>query len=325
MPLKNYLIKTDGKIICEKTPYLIENDGKYYFEILSLNGFDEREGLFYPSFAARLVVKNGEISSLSDCFSSAKYKNAVELSIIPRVFRPFLPEKILAKCPYTSQNRRFEASVIRGAETVLSAACLDRPSENAFKELLPDDLRELELTARAYGKRQYLILKGLIGDLSYLLAAEIFGDGFGIIFEESADLIETENQTVYVTKKFADMLGRERTEKYVFDGLPAESGAEFFYRADCEYKGELLPYLFLEALGAGDAARAEKYLAADLRGNIRETAEYFGDFYSIDSPEHSDFGINAAALKYRDGKNTLVKYYAFEIEDGLIKNFDEIN
>jgi hypothetical protein len=364
MPLKNYLIKTDGKTVCG--PYSVEKDGEYFFEILSLNDQGEEEGLYSPPFAARLTVKNGEIASLSDCFSAAKYKTAVELSLIPRVLRLSVPESTLSECSYTSQNRRYDAAVIRGAETVLSVECADRQSEkNIFRERLPNGLKGLEMNAAAYGKRQYLIVKGWFGGVfgnsdgnsfaiprggnsfgnsfdnsqnakfdgnsfgggkncNYLLVAESFGDGFEIIFEESADLIETENQTVSVTKKFADMLLRERTERYIFDGAPEGLGAEFFYGADLKYKDELLPYLFLEALGAGDFSRATKYLADDLRENLREIAEYFGGFFSIDSPKHSDFGIDAVALKYRDGKNTLIKYYRFEIENGLIKNFDEL-
>jgi hypothetical protein len=334
MPLKNYLLKLDGKTICE--PYPVENDGEYFFELLSFNDLSEWSGLYYPSFLARLTVKNSELSYLSDCFSVARYKTAVELSIIPRAVRMFPPERTVAECSYIYQNRRYEAAVIRGAETVLSVDCVDRqPEKNIFRERLPNGLRGLEMTAPAQGKRQYLILKGYIGGspddggavggYDYLLVAESFGDGFEIIFEESADIIETENQTVSVTKKFADMLKRERTEKYVFDGTPDERGAEFFYGADLEYRDELLHYLFLEALGAGDLSCAKKYLAADLRENLREISEYFGEFYSIDYPKHSDLGIDAVALKYRDEKNTLVKYYRFEIENGLIKNFDEIN
>ncbi|MDR2091242.1 MAG: hypothetical protein LBP62_06330 [Clostridiales bacterium] len=327
MPLKDYLIKIDGAPPREKKPFKIESDGEYFFEFISLNDFDESDGLYYPSFAARLSVKNGAPSYIPDRLCAAEYKNAVELFAVPRAFRPFRRETTLCECRFSAQNRRYRAAVLCGAETVLSIDCIDASADekNVCRESLPLGLKSAEVAAAALGKRQYLTVKGDLRGRAYLFIAEFSGGGLSVLFEEEADAIETETQTVSVTKKFADMLKRGRTEKYIFGGGAAElCGAEFFYgAADVKYKDELLPYLFLEALGAGDLSCAEKYLAADLRENLPEISEFFGNFYSVEGAKHSDFGIDTAALKYRGEKNITVKYYSFALENGIIKNFGE--
>ncbi|MDR2046665.1 MAG: hypothetical protein LBP79_01940 [Clostridiales bacterium] len=377
IPPEDYAVRLDGNILPRK-PYLFKNDGEFLFEFLSLAECGAR---YFPSFAARLVLKDGGAEFIPDCFAVTDWRAARELFVIPRAVYQPVRETVAAECEYTLFGRKFRAAVLSGSKKRLAVDCLDARYAQypAFSEPLDDELSVNGLAARPSGQRQYLILNGKIGERDYLLLAALNGGGFEIIFEECADSIEIKDGDITVVKKFSDMLRRERAERYVFDGaarkqstaysygaetpvteynaeaptsaygtgrqqptaysygadpvLSAYGGARlrlqstaFSYGAEAStYREELIPYLFLEAIGAGDTACAERYLDADLRAAAEtEIYEYFGNFYSVEYPKYSRFPICTAALKYFVGKNTLVRYFDFAVENGIIKNFDEI-
>jgi hypothetical protein len=322
MPLKNYLIKLDGRSICQNgAPHLIKDAcGEYCFEMLS---FMPKGIRYFPSFAAKIITDGGTLSYVSDCFCVCSFGRKIyEINVLPHILYSHSREETTCVHEYFSGGKKYKARIVRDSQKTLYA---ESSGEKFCAEPLPDGIERERIDGFVPDGGGYLLsVSGEIENQKYIMILRILGNTYDIILERIADAVVYENGNLTLTTSFTDMLRRRRTEKYSLKyGAVSEEKTEYSYGDNLSYGDEFIPYLFLEAIGANDGECAKKYLHADLKDNISEIREYFGSFCSVEYPVYFEPESSITALKYRKGKDAEVRYFEFFTQDGLITNFTE--
>lgn len=148
------------------------------------------------------------------------------------------------------------------------------------------------------------------GKLALLTPAESYSCG---------DMLE-------ITKKFPTCAGVVATCDFTYDGEVfslAASRAEESRKID----PSVLHFAFFESVLT--RADYKKYLGRELKEKADLIFEFLGDFTQVTLPTakfYAEYGqINAAGLVYAKSKNLFeVKYFAVDIQDGLIQNVYEV-
>ncbi|MDR3293879.1 MAG: hypothetical protein LBT20_07255 [Clostridiales bacterium] len=321
-PVKEHILKYNGRILCADgmTETITVGDGDSVFEILPLRPC---QGRFYTAFAVVLTVKNGEPERVTEGASICRVCDRYEIVFTPQAIFPRLAETVPAEAEYTAQNRRFLLKIVDDGMKYLIAEA-DSPRTLLFREPLPPCLSAEKITVATEGNSLSIRITGKIDEKEYLMILDVRQSGIKILFEECADEIEIAPREIRTATRFYDMRGRTRVKYYTVEGsLITEMRQEYKYGADIAYPTELLPYLFLEALGANDADCLKSYLAPDLCADLDGLYEYFGEFRSVEYPTSGRFPLSTVALRYHDGDKTRVEYVSFVIENGLILNFEK--
>lgn len=161
----------------------------------------------------------------------------------------------------------------------------------------------------------------------YLFLA-IYDGEFRRLYEDTAESIVFSERAFTVTEKLKDMLGRRRVTEYSFNNTKLSvKSRRFDYEHDKDYPEELTPYLFLEALQAGDEKRMERYLDDELLSAKDSFKDYFGEFEKIECPKYRAYnkksGLSEVALLYplKNAVNT-PKIFRFVLSDGKISNIE---
>ncbi|MDR1905299.1 MAG: hypothetical protein LBQ27_00050, partial [Clostridiales bacterium] len=231
LPQKNYHIRMNGDSVClDGKPYALKSDsGTYCFEFLSFMPFGAK---YYPSFSARIVIKENSFSNISDCLSLTDWGGEIyELDVIPHAVMQNVPDVVLSAVEYVSLGRRFCASFICGCRDALAVDFLDniqRPQ--IFCEYLPDKMSNVNLSVLTHENRQYLLVTGKTADRDYIMLLALNGENVDIIFEAAAEEIIFTSPNIIVKKHFKDMLRRKRSEYYTLqNGMCAEIKTEYSY------------------------------------------------------------------------------------------------
>lgn len=318
-PLEDYDIKIDGRRLPSDRHYDIEaKDGSFRFDFVSYR--EEANGLYWPAFSAKLDIKNDAVTAASDCFSFTDWGGgANELRVVPHALPLALREIEECALEYDSYDgERYPAYIIAGAYRTLY---IEGP-DTVYSAPLPEYVTETKLESRY----PYIFVAGKALKKKYLSVFKV-PDGYsgpGRIFEDTADEINADASGITVKLNFLDMLNRTRSERYVLEGgFYKLRERKFEYGRDFRYKDYLLPYLFLEAVGAADTECIKKYAAEDIADASDDILEYFGSFYSVEYPRFCARPQSTVALKYRNGRHTKVSYFKFQIQNSLITDFEE--
>ncbi|MDR1939752.1 MAG: hypothetical protein LBQ40_03040, partial [Clostridiales bacterium] len=333
---ENYLLRLDGREICKDgAAHELRRDGVFIFEALS---FMPRGARFYPSFAAKLEIADGRVKYASDCFVLTDFGGGnYEARLRPYAVYDGVTSNKTAEASFETGYKSYRAEVRETFFKYLKIAEEYPEGGREFSEPLPDGLCGETLSVIDGGYKKTVVLNGTADGQKYMLLTEI-GQGSAdaiaeTVFECLADAIEIEKDAdggirrITTAKSFNDMLKRTRTEvaeKRDGSYVRVSGGFSYAKRSD-EYPTELLPYLFAEAVGAGDAELIAEYLSKELLQNADDVFGYFGDFFAVDYPKYSDAPLNVLAFKYANGNAIKIKYFEFEQRDGKIVNFNLIN
>ena len=119
-------------------------------------------------------------------------------------------------------------------------------------------------------------------------------------------------ETLAVVKTVSGLMRGIVTEHYKIGEIAELIGvsARFLGKTD-GFSPLTLPVAFLETLKAG--GDAEKYLSKNLKGDVKNLKEFFGDYEFIVPPVKKEFPFVYALVS-----KSAVKYASFTIEDGAI-------
>lgn len=165
--------------------------------------------------------------------------------------------------------------------------------------------------------------------LKYILNGEVyqllvgFSDDYQELFHGRADTLTISRREVSTVRSYRDNLGHLRMNIY-----RRESKKLIFVKARFRHTKKprtsipdaLLPYLFLEAVVAGDYAECLAYLHADCPLEPTDIAEFFG--LPTETRQNPFDGL--PALCFRDTPTRFrLQSYRFELSNGKILNITE--
>lgn len=237
----------------------------------------------------------------------------------------YQPPTALAQESYMMRGDRHTVTLYQDNALRLMCECsettanfdIDCPLSDARILMQPTSLGFLIIVTAKSEKREYLNL--LIYDGEYRK-----------LYEITADEIQFSESSFTVTQNIPDMLARTIAHTHTFaNGAFAEKARVFSYRHEKDYHPSLTPYLFLEALKAGDDARAKSYLNDELSSMYPHFKEYFGDFKSIECPRHSEIsstdGLSTVAILDECGKSlNIPRVFSFTLFDSKIQNVTQL-
>lgn len=236
------------------------------------------------------------------------------LNLRPQPFTRYeYPEPELS-LRYRSGGSDHTATLLKGNGRLLVIEC-----ENYFyRYALPEEAEEAELSESAGVIKLRYTLKG---EARHLLVD--FTDDYRELFRGRADTVEINGEEISVVRSFCDNLGHMRMDLY-----RRENGQLTFLKSRFRHTKEarrstlprLLPYLFLEAVAAGDYAECKSYLHADCPLESDDIAEFFGLAQEVRQNPFDDL----PALLFRESDTRFhLQSYRFEISGEKIVNISE--
>ncbi|MEG1613253.1 MAG: hypothetical protein RR357_03700 [Clostridia bacterium] len=319
-PNKNLIIVNN--IAHRSEPFSVEeNDGHLIVNILSENTDDES---YVPAIFAVISIKN-KVISLYGNIKLIKWSNdnfEVLFNLEPITY--YASPTAIAQESYSGRGLEHIVTLYRDRSMQLLLECngkvanfkISHNIRNAKILLQPTSLGFLSiLTADADFDKEYLCL--------------VLYDGkYEKLFEDVADKISFTQNSFIVTSQLSDMLSRKSEISYTFiDGCFKITNKRFTYGHEKNYPQELIPYLFLEALQAGDDVSAKGYLSDDLSDMLSHFKTFFGNFTKIECPQYQTLRKNdltKVALLYScDKPINQPKFFSFMMEDSKITNVSD--
>lgn len=236
------------------------------------------------------------------------------LKLAPEPFTRYEYPEPLLSVRFRSGGADHTATLLRGNGYLLVIEC-----ENYFYRFpLPSGAGQAELDEQEGLVRLKYVLDGE----TYQLLVGFFGD-YAELFHGRADTLDISGSEVSIVRSYCDNLGHMRMDVY-----RRENGRLVFVKSRFRHTKEprksapetLLPYLFLEAVVAGDYAECRTYLHADCPLDPADIADFFG--LPLEVRQNPFDGL--PALFFRDeAARFRLQSYRFELSGEKILNITE--
>ncbi len=192
--------------------------------------------------------------------------------------------------------------VVETAEEIYTLEAECRVTSCSFKSAPIGSGQLLSIFAKLENGKSYIAVLHYCGDYTLLLSL-------------SCDAFECCEDGIIVYDCLCDTLDRKCVRKLAFcDDCFAETERHFEYGCRRIYPDELIPYVFLEALGCRDIDCAEDCLSYGMRDTAHNG--FFGDFIGIcDCLEYRPYVVS---LIYSDCEGFYTKTYKFTANGGKI-------
>lgn len=236
------------------------------------------------------------------------------LKLVPEPFTRYEYPEPLLSLRFRSGGTDHTATLLRGNGYLLAIEC-----ENYFYRFpLPANAEQAELNEQ----ENLIHLKYVLNGETFRLLVGFFDD-YTELFHGRADTLNVSENEISTVRAYCDNLGHLRMDIY-----RREDGKPIFVKSRFRHTKEprkntpdtLLPYLFLEAVAAGDYAECRTYLHADCPLELADIADFFG--LPLEVRQNPFDGL--PALLFRDAPTRFrLQSYRFEISDKKILDITE--
>lgn len=186
-----------------------------------------------------------------------------------------------------------------------------------FKSILPS-LNSIAVDALDEGN--LIFVTGKTADKDFLLVVKFDGDYTEELRIECDKLIFAEDG-IYCTTHIANSHRHTKTSVYSLnDNAQYTVMAQNFETAQKNHNPLLIPYLFLEAVQAGDTVLANSYLAPDMHADSKAFMRFFSNFETIADDKFLNPLEDEVFLIIPDEKHYICKKYVFCLQNNLITN-----
>lgn len=318
--MARFYFAPSGIIVCNNVsydaPFSIEkSDGNIMLCALKENAGGE---IFIPSYAVIDVKNTVRVYGTAQLID---WRNgAYDVLISPQKFFEYAPPVAIVQ----NETNYF-------GDTVLVTIYKDTKTRAIFEcaggvttvEIPPVTSPKISFSETKEG---LLIVVSGEAEQQFLLVA-LYDGKFQKLLSVSADDVSFSSLGVTATTYIKDMLSRVKSTTFSFSNKRVTTKTEFSYLQNKRYPDELVPYLFLEALQAGDFEKSKEYLAPEMQENPQTFLDYFRPFDEISPIKHetaqkiSDLK-KVALISYTAEPIITPRVFDFTVKDGFITDIN---
>ena len=260
---------------------------------------------------SQVSVKNGRVTVDGRSVLAVRWAEGVELRPAPH-FPRWLTKR--ARTEVASEDSAFLVECIAAPRSLLRVTGAATAEWEAATTLLSPRLDVIE------GQKEKIVkVSALCPEGEYLAMIALHTGAARLLLEDFGESVSCRGNEVTVRRRYADLMARERTSTYLWQGEGFAPSHVYVCANDHSFKQEEMGRLLLEAALAKDKTAASALLSPEV-ADADALFDYFGPILAVEPPLFESSPTAVAAL-CREGEGLVATLYDFDFDSrGKIKN-----